>query len=81
ELQALDPMDLLAILPEAEAMALMLHLGKMATGYSIVAEGVQKSPVVECELSYSHRMLPILLGMPGIGKSTFLETEALGIGK
>jgi hypothetical protein len=81
ELQALDPMDLLAILPEAEAKALMLHLGKMTTGYSIVAEGVKKSPVIECELSYSHRMLPILLGMPGIGKSTFLEMVALGIGK
>lgn len=81
EIQAIDPMDLLAILPEAEAKALMLHLGKMATGYSIVAEGVQKSPVVECELSYSHRMLPILLGMSGIGKSTFLEAVALGIGK
>jgi hypothetical protein len=81
ELQAVDPMDLLAILPEAEAKTLMLHLGKMATGFSTLVQGEKISPVIELELSYVYRMLPIICGAPKTGKSTLIEFLAYAINK
>lgn len=66
QLANLDPLELLNILPQAEAKMLMLILGRMMVG----ANGT------ECletgKISHGFRSYGIIIGEPGIGKSTLI---------
>lgn len=73
EIQALDPKDLLTLLPDAEADQMMLLLGRTVAGS-------KSSEAMEGLIEHTFRSYCIMVGdKPGLGKSTFLTwlTETL----
>lgn len=73
----IDPLDLLSLLPEAEADTFLLHLGKTAFGLNKIeiVEGIQyrSNEVVETKVSLPYRAIVTMHGDRNVGKSEAIK--------
>jgi len=78
EVRSINPYDLLAILPKAEADMFMLHLGRLASGAGF-NPSYRDNEIIETEVTTSYRYACLLNGEPQLGKSALfsLIQEAL----
>lgn len=80
EIQSINPLDMLGVLPEAEAKVLMLTIGRMLVGNSVNPSANRPADNIECpELSYHWRNACVLHGEPGLGKSKIIEAVTIGM--